>query len=213
MPAASKLCTKPECVTLRLQARKILPFLTSLMSLTSLILPLGTPLIPFSLPDTQGKIHSEKDYADRKVLVIMFICNHCPYVQAVRQRLIDLQASYDPNDVQLIGINSNDAKEYPDDSPTEMKKAIREFGINFPYLIDESQEVAKKYQAQCTPEIFVFCRGILAYHGRVDDSWKDQKKVTRQELKEAIDALLRGEKPAPEQQFSIGCSIKWKTSI
>lgn len=179
--------------------------------LHSLPLPLGTPIIDFALPDTAGKIHSPTDYADRKVLVMMFICNHCPYVQAIRDRLITLQASYDPQEVQLIGINANDATEYPDDSPEAMKKAITEFGINFPYLIDETQEVAKNYQAQCTPDIYVFDQNRkLAYHGRLDDSWKDPSKVTKQELKEAIDALLRGENPSANQQSSMGCSIKWK---
>lgn len=206
------------------------------MLLHSLPLPLGTPIIDFALPDTSGKIHSPSDYADRKVLVMMFICNHCPYVQAIRDRLITLQASYDPHAVQLIGINANDASKYPDDSPEAMRKAIVEFGINFPYLIDETQEVAKNYQAQCTPDMYVFARGVggtkspgplssgesqreakgantflLAYHGRLDDSWKDPSKVTKQELKEAIDALLRGENPSANQQSSMGCSIKWKT--
>lgn len=180
--------------------------------LKSLILPLKTPLIPFLLPDPDGKIHGSEDYADRKVLVIMFICNHCPYVQAVRGRLIKLQAAYDPKVVQFIGINSNDFIQYPDDSPEEMKKAIQEFGINFPYLVDETQEVAKQYKAQCTPDIFVFDeKQQLVYHGRIDDNWKDETKVTKQELKEAIDALLRGEEPSSEQHPCMGCSIKWKS--
>lgn len=179
--------------------------------LHSLPLPLGTPIIDFHLPDTEGKIHSPANYVDRKVLVVMFICNHCPYVQAIRDRLIALQANYDPHVVQLIGINANDATEYPDDSPEEMKKAIKEFGINFPYLIDESQETARAYQAQCTPDIYAFGQDRkLAYHGRLDDSWKDPNKVTKQELKEAIDSLLQGKLPSSEQLSSMGCSIKWK---
>ncbi len=170
--------------------------------LQSLPLPLGSALIPFSLPDADGKTHSSDEYADRKVLIVMFICNHCPYVQGIRNQLIDLQAGFDSKEVQCIGINSNDAGEYPDDSPEEMKKAIQEFGINFPYLVDETQEVAKKYQAQCTPDIFVFdAEKRLAYHGRV------------QELKAAIDALLRGGKPSEEQHPSMGCSIKWKSGV
>lgn len=181
------------------------------MSLTSLLLPLGTPLTPFSLPDPEGKMHSTDDYQDRKALVVMFICNHCPYVQAVRQRLIDLQASYNPTDVQCIGINANDWSQYPDDSPEAMKKTILEFGINFPYLYDETQQTARAYQAQCTPDIFVFDHARkLAYHGRIDDHWKEPDKVTRRELKEAIDALLRGEKPDEPQHPCMGCSIKWR---
>jgi peroxiredoxin len=184
------------------------------MPLLSLLLPLGTPLIPFSLPDPNGKIHSSDEFRDRKVLVVMFICNHCPYVQAVRQRLIDLQAGYDPRDMQLIGINANDWAQYPDDSPEEMKKAIQELGINFPYLYDESQQIAKAYSAQCTPDIFVFDQERkLAYHGRIDDNWKEADKVTRHELKEAIDALLRGEKPPEPQHPCMGCSIKWRTEV
>lgn len=181
------------------------------MLLHSLPLPLGTPIIDFKLPDTAGNMHSTADYASRKVLIVMFICNHCPYVQAIRDRLIALQASYNPEVVQLIGINANDAAEYPDDSPEEMKMAIKKFGINFPYLIDESQEVAKNYQAQCTPDIYVFDQNRkLAYHGRLDDSWKDANNVTKQELKEAIDSLLLGQQPPAQQNASMGCSIKWK---
>lgn len=157
-------------------------------------------------------MHSSDDYKDRKVLIVMFICNHCPYVQAVRQRLVDLQASYNPTDVQFIGINANDWTEYPDDSPEEMKKTIQEFGINFPYLYDESQETARAYNAQCTPDIFVFDQERkLAYHGRIDDNWKEANKVTRRELKEAIDALLAEKRPALEQHPCMGCSIKWKS--
>lgn len=179
--------------------------------LQSLPLPLGSDIIDFSLPDPDGDLHSPADYANRKVLVIMFICNHCPYVQAVRQRLIDLQANYDPQEVQLIGINANDWSDYPDDSPEEMKKAIEKFGINFPYLYDESQETAQAFQAQCTPDIYVFDQTHkLAYHGRIDDNWQEPDKATTTELKDAIDTLLRGEKPSPDQHPSMGCSIKWK---
>ncbi|MDP3976222.1 MAG: thioredoxin family protein [bacterium] len=179
--------------------------------LESKSLPLGTDLIPFSLPDPDGIIHTAANYADRKVLVVIFMCNHCPYVKAVQERLIALQAGYEQGEVQLIGINSNNAQEYPADSPENTKKTISEWGINFPYLIDESQEVARAYQAQCTPDIYVFDQDRqLVYHGRIDDNWKDPAGVTQQELKIAIDTLLRGGKPSTDQKPTIGCSIKWK---
>ncbi|MGE3340395.1 MAG: thioredoxin family protein [Candidatus Altimarinota bacterium] len=183
-------------------------------------------MIDFSLPDPFGKIHSSSDYADRKVLVVIFMCNHCPYIQAVQERLIALQEFFSPTEVQFIGINSNDFTRYPDDSPEAMKKTIAEWGINFPYLIDEEQSVAKAYQAQCTPDIYVFSKTqapneattyhlqptafSLAYHGRIDDNWKDPQAVTKQELKEAIESLLKNEKPPEDQKSSMGCSIKWK---
>jgi peroxiredoxin len=179
--------------------------------LNSLPLPLGTPIIPFSLPDPEGKMRSHTDYADRQVLVVIFMCNHCPYIKAIQERLIALQENYNSSEVQLIGINANDWENYPDDSPEMMKQTINDWGINFPYLYDESQETAKAYQAQCTPDIFVFDKDRkLAYHGRVDDNWQEPKKITKEELKEAIDSLLAGEKPSEDQHHSIGCSIKWK---
>lgn len=179
--------------------------------LESKSLPLGTPIIEFSLPDPSRKTHSPADYADRKVLVIIFMCNHCPYIKAIQERLIALQANYSPEDVQLIGINANDWDNYPDDSPEAMATTIEEWGINFPYLYDESQETAKAYQAQCTPDIYVFDQDRkLAYHGRVDDNWKEPENVTKEELKEAIDALLAGNTPSETQHPSMGCSIKWR---
>lgn len=179
--------------------------------LSSLPLPLGTPIIDFHLPGIDGSHHQSSDYADRKVLVVIFMCNHCPYVQAVIDRLIALQASYAPTEVQLVGINANDWENYPEDTPEKMKEYAQKWGMNFPYLYDESQETAKAYQAQCTPDIYVFNQGrTLAYHGRIDDNWKEPEKVTQQELASAIDALLRHEQPSPNQNPTIGCSIKWR---
>lgn len=179
--------------------------------LESKSLSLGSPIIPFALPDTNGKTHADTDYTDRQVLVVIFMCNHCPYVQAVHSRLTALQAQYDQNDVQFIGINANDWDNYPDDSPEMMKQTIQDWGINFPYLYDETQETARAYQAQCTPDIYVFdADRTLAYHGRIDDNWKDPSQVTKQELKAAIDALLEGNQPSDEQYPTIGCSIKWR---
>lgn len=179
--------------------------------LESKALPLGSPIIPFTLPNPEGKQHSDSDYQNQKVLVVIFMCNHCPYVQAVHERLTNLQGQYDQNEVQFIGINANDWENYPDDSPEKMAETIEGWGISFPYLYDESQETAKAYQAQCTPDIYVFdADRKLAYHGRIDDNWQEPEKVTRQELKAAIDALVAGEKPSNEQYPTIGCSIKWR---
>ncbi|QQR83525.1 thioredoxin family protein [Candidatus Peregrinibacteria bacterium] len=180
--------------------------------LESLVLPLGTTLIDFNLPGTDGKMHSPSDYADKKVLGVMFICNHCPYVKAVFDRLIQIQNDYADKGVQLIGINSNDANEYPDDSIENMKLEVQNRQISFPYLQDESQEVGKAYQAQCTPDIYVFdAERKLAYHGRIDDNWQEPEKVTRHELREALDHLLAGEPAQADQKPTMGCSIKWKS--
>ena len=179
--------------------------------LKSLQLPMGTPIIDFSLPATDGKTYSPVDFSDKKVLVVIFMCNHCPYIKAVIDRLIAIQSDYADKGVQLVGINSNDAEEYPEDSFDAMKEWVKEKEINFVYCQDESQEVAKAYQAQCTPDIFVFdAEKKLAYHGRVDDDWQEEDKVTQKDLRAALDAILAGT-PVPEpQQPSMGCSIKWK---
>jgi peroxiredoxin len=179
--------------------------------LKSLPLPLGKDILPFSLPATDGKGYGPMDFPDAKALVIIFMCNHCPYVQAVIDRLIGIQADYADKGIQLIGINANDSDNYPEDSFEAMQEWVEERGINFPYLHDESQEVARSYQAQCTPDIYVFDQAKkLAYHGRIDDNWQEEDKVAKKELRAALDAIIAGE-PAPEpQQPSMGCSIKWK---
>ena len=179
--------------------------------LESLPLHLGKDIIPFSLPATDGKGYGPADFKDKKILVVIFMCNHCPYVKAVIDRLIAIQADYACKGVQLIGINANDSEGYPEDSFEAMQEWVEEKGINFPYLFDESQEVAKSYQAQCTPDIYVFDQARkLAYHGRIDDNWQEADKVTKQELCDALDTIVDG-KPVPESQHpSIGCSIKWK---
>lgn len=166
----------------------------------------------FSLRGVDGKIYTLENFAQAKVLVIVFMCNHCPYVQAVWQRLIDLQERFKDDGVQFVGINANAANpDYEEDNFENMKIEYAKRKMNFPYLIDEIQIVARDYEAQCTPDIFVYDgERKLAYHGRIDDSWKDVTKVTRQELAEAIEALLRENKPGPEQYPSMGCSIKWK---
>lgn len=172
---------------------------------------MGTDIIDFSLPATDGKNYSPSDFGDKKVLVIIFMCNHCPYVKGIIDRLIKLQSDYSKKGVQIIGINANDANDYPDDSFENMKKWVKEKGINFIYLCDESQATAKAYKAQCTPDIYVFNHERkLAYHGRLDDNWQEPDKVQKQELRDALDALLSKKPVSEKQQPSMGCSIKWK---
>jgi peroxiredoxin len=139
------------------------------------------------------------------------MCNHCPYVKAVLQRLIDLQTETKEQGVQLVGINSNDAERYPDDSLENMKKIVNAKGLNFPYLFDASQETAKAYDAVCTPDIYVYgAERKLLYRGRIDDNWEQEDKVTQRNLKEAIDYISAGKEVPEEQIPSMGCSIKWK---
>ncbi len=179
--------------------------------LNSLQLPMGTDIIDFKLPATDGKEYSPSDFADKKALVVVFMCNHCPYVKAVIDRLISVQADYADKGVQLIGINANDPTEYQEDSFDSMKKWVNEIGINFVYCQDESQEVAKAYQAQCTPDIYVFDeQRKLAYHGRIDDSWQHPEAVQKHDLREALDAIISGKSALEAQNPSMGCSIKWK---
>ena len=176
-------------------------------------LPLGTPCPDFLLPSVDGKTFARDDFRDAKALVVMFICNHCPYVQAVEDRIIQLHRDYASRGVQLVGICSNDPTDYPDDRPERLLSRWREKRYGFPYLIDEPQDVARTFHAVCTPDIFVFDgKRRLAYHGRIDDNWKEPAKVQRQEMREALDALLAGHRPAHEQTQSIGCSIKWRQS-
>jgi peroxiredoxin len=175
-------------------------------------IPFGEKAPDFSLPGIDGKTYTLASFADKKVLVVIFMCNHCPYVQACWNRLIALQNEFDARGVQLVGINANDAQSYPEDSFEKMKEYVQRKKHNFPYLRDKSQEVAKAYGAVCTPDIFVYDekRG-LAYHGRIDDNWQEPGEVTKRELAEALEALLNGrKKPSPDQKPSMGCSIKWK---
>jgi peroxiredoxin len=172
---------------------------------------LGTPCPDFRLRAVDGQTHARDDFREKPVLVVMFICNHCPYVQAVEDRIVSLQREYASRGVQLVGVCSNDPTDYPDDHPTRLLARWREKGYGFPYLVDETQDVARSFGAVCTPDLYVFDRERrLAYHGRIDDNWKEPGKVTRRELAAALDALLAGRRPAPEQQHSLGCSIKWR---
>jgi peroxiredoxin len=175
---------------------------------------LGAPCPDFALPTvdgTQRKSYALRDFDGSAALVVMFICNHCPYVQAVEDRLIRLAHDLTPRGVAFVGVCSNDAATYPDDAVDKLAERWRSKGYGFPYLHDEEQTVARAFGAVCTPDVFVYdADRRLAYRGRIDDSWKDESKVTRRELAAALDALLAGQRPAAEQRPSMGCSIKWK---
>ena len=174
--------------------------------------PLGMKAPAFALPGTDGKTHSLDDFKAAPAVLVMFICNHCPFVKHVRSELAKLGKEYQQRGVAVIAINSNDVAKYPDDSPAKMKEEARTAGYTFPYLFDESQEVAKAYGAACTPDFFVFDKNrTLAYRGQLDDSRPGSGvPVTGKDLRAALDATLAG-KPVPgEQRPSIGCNIKWK---
>ena len=172
---------------------------------------LGAPCPDFSLPAVDGKTYRRDDFAAAPVLCVMFICNHCPYVKAVEDRLIQLARELGPRGVQLVAICANDAESYPDDAFDKLRDRWLEKGYGFPYLHDEAQDVARAFGAVCTPDIFVYGRDRkLAYRGRIDDSWKDESKVTRRELAEALQALLAGRDVPTPQRPSMGCSIKWR---
>jgi len=184
------------------------------MSLTpSTMLPLGTQAPDFKLPDVvSGRPVSLNDFKNKKGLLVMFICQHCPYVQHIKQELTRLGKDYASKDMALIAISSNDADNYPDDSPAELKKFVKAEGFVFPFLYDESQEVAKRYTAACTPDLFLFNRKReLIYRGQLDDSRPGNgKPVTGKDLRAAMDAVLADKPVTPDQHPATGCNIKWK---
>ena len=172
---------------------------------------IGSPCPAFALPAVDGRHYARDDFAASQALVVMFICNHCPYVQAVEDRLIRLAREYGPRGVQFVGVCSNDAATYPDDAFDRLAERWRTKAYGFPYLHDEAQDVARGFGAVCTPDIFVYGRDRrLVYRGRIDDSWKDESLVKRRELADALEALAAGKSPSPEQRPSMGCSIKWR---
>ena len=174
-------------------------------------MPLGTQAPPFSLPDVDGETRGLESFGDADVLVIVFTCNHCPYAIASEDRLIEIQRDYAPRGVQVVAINPNDAQKYPDDSFDAMKVRAADKGFNFPYLHDESQSVARAFDAACTPDIFVFDRDRkLIYNGRIDDNWQQPAQVTRRDLRAVLDAAVEGGSVDFEHVPSMGCSIKWK---
>jgi peroxiredoxin len=178
----------------------------------STMLPLGTPAPDFWLPDTGGKIVSLADFQDAPALLVIFMCNHCPYVKHIRHELAELAGEYQARHVAVVGINSNDAANYPDDSPAKMVEEVKHIGYSFPYLYDETQFVAKAYRAACTPDIYLFdSQRRLVYRGQFDDSRPGNGiPVTGKGLREALDAVLAGKPNSQNQKPSIGCNIKWK---
>jgi peroxiredoxin len=183
------------------------------MALTpSTMLPLGTTAPDFKLPDTNGKTVALADFRDKPALLVLFICNHCPYVKHIRTGLAQLARDYLPRGVAIVGINSNDVANYPEDSPAKMKEEVKSAGYLFPYLYDESQAVAKAYRAACTPDIYLFDKNRkLVYRGQFDDSRPGNGiPVTGKDLRATLDAVLAGKPVSPNQKASMGCNIKWK---
>lgn len=171
----------------------------------------GDKAVPFELPGVDDTRHAIEEYADKDVVAVVFTCNHCPYARAWEGRLIELQADYAARGVQLVAISANDAKKYPADSFPGMKQRSEEKGFNFPYLYDESQEVARAYGAERTPEIFLFDKsGTLRYHGAVDDNYDDPAAVRSHYLIDALEAVLEGRELATTETAPVGCTIKWK---
>lgn len=172
---------------------------------------LGSACPDFKLPSVDGKTFKLADFADAKALLVMFICNHCPYVQAIEDRLIQLAREFAPKGAAIVGICANDPSDYAEDSPENLLKRWRQKNYGFPYLIDESQEIARNFGAVCTPDFFLYDSGRkLRYRGRLDDSWKNPTLVKNQELKTALSDLLTGKSVNSQQNPSMGCSIKWK---
>lgn len=181
-------------------------------AVSSTMLELGTTAPNFSLPDTSGKLVSLADYRQAPATLVVFMCNHCPYVKHIASQFAEFAREYQAKGVAVIGINANDVSTHPDDSPAKMAEEAKKMGYTFPYLFDETQEVAKSYRAACTPDFFLFDKDHkLAYRGQFDGSRPGNNvAVTGEDLRMALNAVLQ-DQPAPtEQKASMGCNIKWK---
>jgi peroxiredoxin len=178
----------------------------------STMLPLGTKAADFSLPDTDGKLVSLSDFKDAPAVLLIFMCNHCPFVKHVIDELVKLIKEYQQKGVAAAGINSNDVDNFPEDSPDMMAKVAKEKDFSFPYLYDETQKVAKAYMAACTPDFFLFDKDRgLVYRGQMDDGRPGNSvPITGKDLRAALDAVLEGREVPAEQKPSMGCNIKWK---
>jgi peroxiredoxin len=177
------------------------------------MMPLGTVAPDFTLTDTvSGQQQSLAELQGDKATLIMFICNHCPYVKHVNDQLIRLANDYQPKGVSVVAISSNDADNYPDDAPDKMKEVAKNLGYPFPYLYDETQQVAKAYDAACTPDFFLFDEQLkCVYRGQLDDSRpQNDVPVTGSDMRNALDQLIAGRQVEVEQKPSLGCNIKWK---
>lgn len=174
---------------------------------------LGSKAPDFTLPDPHGNWYSRDQIAGKHGLLVVFYCNHCPFVKHIREKFAEVCAEYIDKGFGIVAINSNDIASHPDDAPERMAEDIETFGYRFPYLFDETQEVAKRFNAACTPDFYLYDANLeLVYRGQFDDSRPDNGiPVTESDLKAAFDALLNGEKPSKDQKPSIGCNIKWKT--
>lgn len=178
------------------------------------MIDLGTQAVDFKLPDTvSGKEIALQHVQGKKATVIMFICNHCPFVKHVNTGMVQLAKDYMPGEIGFVAISSNDVVNYPEDSPKKMKAVAGQSGYPFPYLYDETQAVARGYDAACTPDFFVYDKDLrLVYRGRMDDSRPgNSKPVTGKDLRNALDAILSGQAVSDDQRPSVGCGIKWKT--
>ena len=178
----------------------------------STMLPLGTIAPDFELPNIDGKMVSLADFKKAPALLVIFMCNHCPYVKHVADALAQLAREYQAKGAAVVGISSNNVASHPGDSPEQMVAEAENRGYTFPYLYDETQEVAKAYRAACTPDFYVFDgKQKLVYRGQMDDSRPDSgKPVTGRDLRAALDSVLAGKPVAADQKNSIGCNIKWK---
>lgn len=179
---------------------------------STMMLPLGSQAPDFALPDTEGRMVRLSDFDGAPALLVIFMCNHCPYVKHVADRLAQIAKQYQAKGVAIVGINSNDVENYPDDSPQKMREEVKLRGYTFPYLYDETQSVAKAYRAACTPDFFLFDKDRrLVYRGQLDDSRPNNGiPVTGKDLCAAMDAVLAGQAVAADQKPSLGCNIKWK---
>jgi len=179
---------------------------------SSTMMSLGSAAPDFSLPDTDGKTVSLENFKDAEALLVVFMCNHCPYVKHISRGLAKLAREYMQKGVAVVGINSNDAKSYREDSPEMMREEVKNAGYGFPYLYDETQEAAKAYRAACTPDFYLFDKNRkLVYRGQMDDSRPENNiAVNGKDIISAMDALLEQSEISPEQKPSVGCNIKWK---
>ena len=180
--------------------------------LQSILIPLGTEMPDFELKDPFGETFKGGELYGERGLLLGFFCNHCPYAIAVWPRFIQLADYARSMHVNTVAINPNTHPDYPQDAPDKMIEKIKDWNIEFPYLIDESQDTARAFKAQCTPDIFLFSNERkLVYHGRIDDNWQDESKVTHEELKEALNNYVTGQPVAKDQKPCMGCSIKWRS--
>ena len=175
---------------------------------------LNDPYVNFLLPSTEGN-NISLDMADLgEYKLVIFSCNHCPYAQAWEDRIINIQKKYKSSGLSTIMISSNDAEEYPEDNFQKMKERHSEKKFNFPYLFDETQEVAKMYGAERTPEVFLFNElGLLKYHGTIDDNYENENNVNKKYLEDAIESLIEGKDPETSSTDPVGCTIKWKINL